>query len=112
VPLLPSNAVFDLYRAQQDDGYGDTEDDDTAPLYSGLRGTLSYQGRRTMDPASNTPQQAETYFCLLPKGTDVQNDDRLRLQSTGEWFNVEGSTPLPSFGFSSDINVTLTKVAG
>lgn len=110
--MLPSNAVFDLYRAQQDDGYGDTEDDDSTPLYSGLRGVLSYQGRRVLDQQSRTPQQAEMYFCLFDKGTDIRNDDRLRLRETGEWFNVNGSTPLPTFGGTRDINVSLTKVAG
>jgi hypothetical protein len=110
--LLPANATFDLYREQQDDGYGDTEDNDTAPLYTGLRGTLSYRARTVMDPVTRTPQQVESYFCLLPQGTDVRNDDRLRHVETGGWFNVSGATALPSFGFPNDVNVTLTKAGG
>jgi hypothetical protein len=110
--LLPANATFDLYRGVQDDGYGDTEDDDNAPLYTGLRGTLSYRARTVMDPATRTPQQVESYFCLLPQGTDVRNGDRLRNAESGEWFNVSGATPLPTFGFSKDLNVTVTKAGG
>lgn len=110
--ILPSNVVFDLYRAQEDDGYGDSEDDDTVPFTIGIRGVLSYAGRTVMDPVTRTPQEDERYFCLLPKGTDVRNDDRLRRQDTGEWFNVSGVTSLPTFGFSSDVNVTLAKVGG
>jgi hypothetical protein len=110
--LLPANATFDLYRGVQDDGYGDTEDNDDAPLYTGLRGTLSYRARTVMDPVTRTPQQVESYFLLLDSGTDVRNDDRLRRSATGEWFNVEGASELPTLGFRGGLNVTLTKVGG
>lgn len=110
--ILPPNSTFDQYRAQSDDGYGDLEDDNTAPLATGLRGLLSYRARTVMDPVTRTPQQVETYFLLLDGGTDIRNDDRLRHVETGDWFNVSGASSLPAFGFSSDVNVTLTKVGG
>lgn len=110
--ILPPNATFDLYRGIQDDGYGDVEDDNTAPLITGLRGTLSYRARTVMDPVTRTPQQVESYFLLLPQDTDIRNDDRLRHAETGDWYNVSGATPLPSFGFSNDVNVTLTRIGG
>ena len=110
--ILPPNATFDLYRNLTTDEYGDTEDDDATPLYTGLRGVLSYRARTVRDPATKTPQQAETYFCLLPQGTDVRNDDRLKHTETGQMFNVAGATELPTYGFSKDLNVTLAKVAG
>jgi len=112
VTILPPNAVFDLYRSQQDDGYGDAEDDDSAPLYTGIRGVLSYRTRVVMDPVTRTPQQVIICFCLLPKGTDVRNDDRLREGATGAWFNVSGATALPSFGFPRDVSVNLVQVGG
>lgn len=112
MPLLPPNATFDLYRILTTDEYGDTEDDDAVPLYTGLRGTLSYKSRTVLDPATRMPQQAETYFLLLGKDADVRNDDRLRHTETGDWFNVSGTTKLPTLGFPSGVNVTLAKVAG
>jgi hypothetical protein len=111
--ILPPNSTWDIYRTQQDDGYGDTEDDNSdPPLYTGIRGLLSYQNRRVMDPVTRTPQQVQIYFLLLPQGTDARNDDRLRCQETGETFNASGITALPSFGFTNDVSVTLTKVGG
>lgn len=110
--ILPANATFDLYRNVTADDYGDAEDEDTAPLYEGLRGVLSYKARTVLDPATRMPQQADSYFCLLPQGTDVRNDDRLRHLETGDWFNVAGATKLPTYGFSKDVNVTLAKVSG
>lgn len=110
--ILPPNATFDLYRTVTSDEFGDDQDDDTAPLYTGLRGVLSYRARVVMDPETRTPQQSESYFCLLPKGTDIRNDDRLRHSETGQLFNVSGATALPSFGFSNDVNVTLARIAG
>lgn len=110
--ILPPNATFDLYRSVQDDGYGDVEDDNSEPLYTGLRGVLSYQTRIVRDPVTRTPQQVSTSFCLLDQGTDVQNGDRLHETITGQWFNVEGASVLPSYGFPNDINVTLQQAAG
>jgi len=110
--ILPPNEVFDLYRAVQDDGYGDTEDDDSGPLYAGIRGVLSYKTRTVMDPVTRTPQQVAFYFCLFPQGSDVRNDDRLRARSTGDWFNVSGTNPLPSYGFPNDVSISLTKAGG
>ncbi len=111
--ILPPNATFDLYRAVQDDGYGDVDDDNSDPaLYTGIRGVLSYQTRRVMDPVTRTPQQVTTSFCLLPQGTDVLNGDRLHETITGGWFNVEGVNALPSYGFPNDLNVSLQQAAG
>lgn len=110
--LLPPNATFDLYRAEEDDGYGDIEDDNSEPLYAGLPGVLSYKTRRVLDPITRTPQQVTSDFCLLDQGTDVRNGDRLHETITGVWFNVDGANPLPSYGFPNDVSVDLTRTGG
>ena len=110
--ILPPNATFDLYRDTQDDGYGDVEDDNSVPLYTGIQGVLSYQTRIVRDPITRTPQQITTSFGLLPQGTDVQNGDRLHETITGAWFNVEGANALPSYGFPNDVSVNLQQAAG
>lgn len=110
--ILPPNATFDLYRSVIDDGYGDPDDDNTAPLYTGLRGVLSFKQRRVLDPITRTPQQVTDYFLLLPKGTDAQSGDRLHDTSTGQWYNIDGVNALPSYGFPNDLNVTLNRTGG
>ena len=111
--ILPANATFDIYRATVDDGYGDVEDDNSGPpLYTGLRGVLSYRSRRVLDPITRTPQQITDDFCLLDQGTDVRNDDRLHETISGQWFNVAGVNALPSYGFPNDINVALERTGG
>lgn len=110
--ILPPNAAFDLYRAIADDGYGDPADDNTTPLYRGLRGVLSFKTRRVLDPVTRTPQQVTDDFCLLPQGADVRNGDRLLETASGQWFNVDGVNALPSYGFPNDLNVSLTRTGG
>lgn len=110
--ILPPNAAFDLYRAEIDDGYGDLDDDNSAPLYTALRAVLSHQARTVLDPVTRTPQQQIVEFCLMDQGTDVRNDDRLRETTTGVWYNVSGVTSLPSYGFPNDLNITLKRTGG
>lgn len=110
--ILPANATFDLYRDVVDDGYGNEDDDNSTPLYTGLRGVLSFKTRMVKDPVTGTPQQITSDFCLLDKGTDVRNGDRLHCAETGEWFNVAGANALPSYGFPNDLNVSLNRTGG
>lgn len=110
--ILPANATFDLYRDVVDDGYGNETDDNTEPLYTGLRGVLSYKNRFVKDPITGTPQQITQSFCLLGKDTDVANGDRLHETITGQWFNVSGVNALPSYGFPNDLNITLNRTGG
>lgn len=111
--ILPPNAVFDLYRPVQVDEDGDDMDlNAPPPLYTGIRAVLSYKTRMVQDPVTRTPRQMTYYFCLLPQGTDVRNDDRLRERTTGQTFNISGVTPLPSYGFPHDVSVSLSLVAG
>lgn len=110
--ILPANATFNLHRDEVDDGYGDPDDDNTTPLYTGLRGVISYQTRRVLDPVTRTPQQVSQAFCLLDQGTDVRNEDRLHHLETGQWYNVAGVNALPSYGFPNDLNITLNRTGG
>jgi hypothetical protein len=110
--ILPPNATFDLYRATEDDGYGDDTDDNTVPLYTALRGVLSFKQRRVLDPITRTPQQVTNYFLLFPKGTDAQTGDRLHETVSGQWYNIDGVNALPAYGFPNDLNITLNRTGG
>lgn len=110
--LIPPNATVAIFRATDLDPDGDTEDVNTTPLYTDIKAVIAYGSRTVQVPASGTPRQITTYRCMLPKGTDIQNDDRVQDQNTGTMYNVAGVNPLQDYGFPADVWVTLTLASG
>jgi hypothetical protein len=109
--LIPPNAVVSIFRATDLDPYGDAEDVEI-PLYTDVTAVISYQSRVMQDQASGTPRQITTYLCLLPKGTDVQADDRIMEQPGRVMYNVVGVNAMRDYGFPADVSVSMTRVGG
>lgn len=110
--LIPPTTTVAIYRQTDLDPDGYVEDVNTTPVYSDVPAVISYRSRVVQTPASGTPRQVTTYLCLLPKGTDVQGDDRIQDQRTGAMYNVMGTNALQDYGFPADVSVTLTQVGG
>lgn len=110
--LMPPNTKVTISRATQLDGYGDPQDINSEPVAVDVPALFAYSGKVTQDPASGTPRQVTSFSCLLPKGTDVRDDDRLTDQQTGQTYAVTGVTTFPSYGIPADVWVAMTAVDG
>lgn len=107
---MPPTTFVSISRGTTLDAYGDPTDVNNDPLYTDVPAIISYKTRVTQDPVSGTPRQITALDCLLPKGTDVQNDDRITDQQTGTVYAVTGVTQLPSYGIPADVWVALSQV--
>ena len=109
---LPPSTFVTISRATQLDAYGDPVDIDSDPLYVDVPAVLAATVATGQDPATGTPRQVRTLRCILPRGTDVQLDDRIGDQFTGAVYNVTVVSTGTSYGFSADVVTTLSAAGG
>jgi hypothetical protein len=110
--MMPPTTTVSIARGEQLDAYGDPQDINSVPVYTNIPAIISYKTRTTQDPATGTPRQITAYECILDRGTDVRDDDRLTDEQTGIVYNVTGVTLLPSYGVPADVWVALSQVGG
>ncbi len=105
---MPPTTTGSIYRGSTVDAYGDTTDDNSAPLHTDIPAILGgYKNVTVQDPASGTPRQVKAVPALFGKGTDIQPDDRFQDSQTGLIYEVTEVLPMPSYGIPADISVTL-----
>jgi hypothetical protein len=109
---MPPNTKVTISRLTQLDAYGDPQDINSEPVAIDVPAVFAYAAKITQDPATGTPRQVTTYSCLLPKGTDVRDDDRITDQQTNITYAVTGVTIYPSYGIPADVWVVMTAVGG
>lgn len=109
---MPPTTRVTVNRATQLDAYGDPVDINTAPIAVGVPAIVAYDGRVMQDPATGTPRQVTSSSIILPKGTDVRDDDRLTDEQTGQVYQVTGVTLHPSYGIPGDVWCAVTAVGG
>lgn len=107
---MPPTTTLDVYRGVQTDGYGDPQDINSIALYTSVPAIVAYDGRVLQDPASGTPRQVTSSSIVFNKGTDVQQDDRLRDTQTGQFYQVTGVTLHPAYGVPGDVWCAVTAV--
>jgi hypothetical protein len=109
---MPPTTTVSIARGTVIDAYGDPADLNNTPVYTNIPAIISYKTRTTQDPATGTPRQITAYECIVDRGTDVRDDDRLTDEQTSIVYNVTGVTQLPSYGLPADVWVALEQVGG
>lgn len=107
---LPPTTFVDIARATGVDAYGDPTDVNSAPHAVAVPAALASTSRTSQDPATGTPRQVTTLTCVLPRGTDVRDDDRITDTATGATYYVTAINTGTSYGFSAGIVATLSAV--
>ena len=109
---LPPTTFVNISRATQADAYGDPVDINPDPIAVAVPATIASTTKFVQDPATGTPRQVTTLTCVLPRGTDVQLDDRLTDTATGAIYNVGAVNAGTSYGFAAGIVLTLSAAGG
>lgn len=107
---LPPTTFVNITRDVTDDVYGYPADVDVDPHAVAVPAVLASTSRVTQDPATGTPRQVTTLTCVLPRGTDVRDDDRITDTATGAIYSVTAVNAGTSYGFSAGIVATLSAV--
>jgi len=110
--LIPPSTTVAISRMTAFDGYGDPVDINSDPIAVGVPAAIASTVVTSQNDASGTPRQITTLTAVVPRGTDVQQDDRLTDQNTGAIYNVDKVNPGTSYGFVADIVLTLSVVGG
>jgi hypothetical protein len=107
---LPPNTYVSIFRDTALDGYGDPTDVNTDPHAVAVPAVITSTSRTTQDPATGTPRQVTKLTCVLPRGTDVRDDDRLLDTATGAIYTVASVNVGTSYGFAAGVIATLSAV--
>lgn len=107
---LPPTTFVDIARATALDGYGDPTDVNADPHARAVPAALTSTSRMSQDPATGTPRQVTTLVCVLPRGTDVRDDDRITDTATGATYYVSAVNTGTSAGFAAGVVAYLSAV--
>lgn len=108
---MPPTTTVTISRGTTTDAYGD-EVNQLNQLYTGVPAIINYQTGVSKDPSSGRPVQVSAYEVVLPKGTDVKDQDVLTDQQTGEKYEVTSVRTLPSYGVPADVWVVVRRLDG
>lgn len=107
---LPPTTFVNISRGTDVDAYGDPVDVDSLPHAVAVPAALASTTRVTQDPATGTPRQVTTLTCVMPRGTDVRDDDRITDTATGAIYNVTAVNAGTSWGYAAGVTATLSAV--
>jgi len=105
---LPPTTFVNISRGTVDDATGYPSDIDSDPHAVAVPAAIASTSRLTQDPATGTPRQVTTLTCVLPRGTDVRDDDRITDTATGAIYAVTAVNTGTSYGFSAGVVATLS----
>lgn len=110
--LVPPSTTVAISRGTQLDVFGDLTDINSLPIAVGVPAAIGRSSVTSQNDSSGTPRQISTLSCVVPRGTDVQQDDRLTDEVTGAVYNVDRVNVGTSYGFVADMVLTLSAVGG
>lgn len=105
---LPPTTFVNISRNTILDATGYPTDIDSDPHAVAVPAALTSVSRMTQDPASGTPRQVTTLTCVLPRGTDVRDDDRITDTATGAIYSVTAINTGISWGYAAGVVATLS----
>ncbi len=108
---MPPTTTITISRGTSTDAYGDPVNS-LNQLYFGVPAIINYQTGVSKDPSTGQPVQASAYEVVVPKGTDVKNQDVLTDQQTGEEYEVTAVRTLPSYGVPADVWLAVRRLDG
>lgn len=88
---LATTRISILGGADSVDEFGD-ETDGTTVLASGIPASLVESTRTANEPVTGTPRIIRTHICRLPPGTDIDENKRIKDETTSEIYIVVAVT--------------------
>jgi len=84
-----ATGTYAVLRGTTTDAYGDAIDaTTTVDGYEALVGSLVERTRQTRRRVDGMPRDARSYTCRLPSWVEIQDDDRIKDNTTGDIFTI------------------------
>jgi len=106
-----ASTTLSTFRGTTADGYGDL-DDTGIPYLKGIPAAITETAKAAFDAASQTRRTIRTIMCVVPSWADIDDDDTLRDERTGDFFMIESQQRQPSLGLPGDLILTLRARSG
>lgn len=106
-----ASTSLSVYRGTAPNGYGDV--DDVGTLYlTGIPAGVTETSRASFDPASQTRRTIRSITAVVPGWADINDDDTLRDELTGDFYMIESVETQPTLGLPADRILSLRARSG
>jgi hypothetical protein len=107
--MFLATSTYAVLRGTTTDAWGDPKDLDN-PVHSGIPGSVRLARSSVTTISDGRPQQIGFFVGRLPAGTDVQNEDRLQDERSGEVYivdavNLDAVSPILNSGMRLDLRL-------
>lgn len=106
-----ANTTLAVFRGEAANAYGDLTDVGT-PYLTGIPAALTEVSKQSFDPASQTRRTIRTITAVVPDWADIDDDDTLMDERTGDYFMIEAINRQPTLGLPADTQLTLRARSG
>jgi hypothetical protein len=109
-----ANTTISVWRGTETNSYGDEVDSvDAGALHlRGIPAALVEQGRRSYNPVDGQRRTIRTVICRVTSGTDIQQDDRVRDDTTLRMYLVTTVHEQASPVHQPDLTIELELTTG
>jgi len=105
------NTTLAVFRGTAANAYGDLTDVGV-PYLTVNQAAPTETAKVSFDPASQTRRTIRTIMCVVPSWADINDDDTLQDERTGDFLMVEAIQRQPTLGLPGDIILTLRARSG
>lgn len=109
--LMPGTTTIVVSRGTTTDAYGD-EVDAYSPVYTGVPAIISYQTDVSLPPSSGRPVQVSAYEIIVDNWLQIEDQDLITDQQTGDQYQVTSVRKLPSYGIPTDLQLAARRIDG
>lgn len=103
-----ANTTIAIYRGSSQDSFGDEVDADT-PVRTGVPASLiEGRPREVNSGTTNTPRVVRTATLRVNNSEMIRRGDRIKDESTGQFYRVDEPTHVGSPAWPNDLRVELT----
>jgi hypothetical protein len=92
-----ASTTLSVFRGTAANPYGDL--DDVGTLYlTGIPASVTETAKSSFDPASQTRRTIRAITAVVPSWADINDDDTLRDERTGDYLMIEAIQRQPTLG--------------
>lgn len=101
-----ATTTITIWRGQTEDEWGDPKDLPN-PVATGVRASITVQKSYNKSEITTQPRNIRYARMRVTKGTDVQTNDRIKDERTGEIWTILGIEPMQNPVVGQDLRIDL-----
>ncbi|MCW2904454.1 MAG: hypothetical protein JWO67_6719 [Streptosporangiaceae bacterium] len=106
-----STTYLTVMRGTEQNKFGD-DTDVGVPLYRHVPASIVEVSHQTFDRAEGTQRTIRTIRCAVPSWADIDTDDTIQDELTGQFYMIEDIQRQPTLGLPADTLLTLQSRSG